>query len=199
MVTSSLVLSRARKILKSTRNAFALFRQYHATQFPEHDPDQNLTLEDSIDTNLGTSTEPPVDSYHPYPNRSSFLLGEWYWNDGTKKSQSSFKNLLEIVGDPAFRPEDVAAINWKHIDARLGGEARDDGDEGDEDSWEDEAIDGDWVKTSIKIKVPFHKRTLHPGQEEFEAGVLYHRKLVSVIRGKVSRPSNFPHLHLEPY
>jgi hypothetical protein len=68
------------------------------------------------------------------------------------------------------------------IDAQLGGEARDDVDEGGEGSWEDEAVDGDWVKASIKIKVPFHKRTLRPGQEEFEAGVFYHRTLVSVIR-----------------
>lgn len=197
-VVSSPVLSPVRKMLKSTRNAFGLFRQYHATHFPEHDPDENLTLEDLMDTNTGTPPEPPMDSYHPYPNRSSFLLGEWYWNDGTKKSQSSFKNLVEVVGDPAFRPEDVAATNWKRIDAQLGGEPRDDGDEG-EGSWEDEAVDGDWVETSIKIKVPFHKRTLHPGQEEFEAGVLYHRKLVSVIREKISSPSSFPHLHLEPF
>jgi len=198
MVTSSLVLLPVRKILKSTRNAFGLFRQYYATHFPERDPDENLTLEDLMDTNSGISPQPPMNSYHPYPNRSSFLLGEWYWNDGSKKSQSSFKNLVEVVGDPAFRPEDVAVTNWKCIDAQLGGEPRDGGDEG-EGSWEDEAVDGDWVETSIKIKVPFHKRTLHPGQEEFEAGVFYHRKLVSVIREKISRSSSFPHLHLEPF
>jgi hypothetical protein len=198
-VVSSPVLSPVRKILKSTCNAFGLFRQYHATHFPERDPDENLTLEDLMDTNTGTSPEPPIYPYHPYPNRSSFLLGEWYWNDGTKKSQSGFKNLIEVVGDPAFRPEDVAATNWMRIDAQLGGEARDDVDEGGEGSWEDEAVDGDWVKTSIKIKVPFHKRTLRPGQEEFVAGVFYHRTLVSVIREKISRPSSFPHLHFEPF
>jgi hypothetical protein len=134
----------------------------------------------------------PVDSYHPYPTQSSFLLGEWYWNDGTKKSQSSFNNLLKIVGHPDFRPEDVARVNWRHINAQLGG-----GSQG-EDGWEDE-LDGDWIETQIRIKVPFHKRTLCPGQEEFEAGKLYHRKLVSVIREKISRPSSHPHLHHEPY
>jgi hypothetical protein len=95
-------VSPVRKILKSTRNAFGLFRQYHATHFPERDPDENLTLEDLMDTNTGTSPEPPIYPYHPYPNRSSFLLGEWYRNNGTKKSQSGFKNLIEVVGDPAF-------------------------------------------------------------------------------------------------
>jgi hypothetical protein len=110
-VVSSPVLLPVRKILKSTRNAFGLLRQYHATHFPEHDPDKKLTLEDLMDTNSGTSTEPPTDSYHPYPNCSLFLLGEWYWNDGTKKSQSCFKNLIEVVGDAAFWPEDVAVTN----------------------------------------------------------------------------------------
>jgi hypothetical protein len=43
-----------------------------------------------------------------------------------------------------------------------------------------------------KIKVPFHKRTFHLGQEEFE---LYRHKLISVIRGKMLRSSYLPHLH----
>jgi hypothetical protein len=135
----------------------------------------------------------PVKLYHPYPTQSSFLLGEWYWNDGTKKSQSSFNNLLKIVGHPDFRPEDVARANWRHVNEQLGGESR------GEDGWEDEQVDRDWIETLIKIKVPFHKRTLRPGHEEFEVGKLYHRKLVSVIREKISRPSSYPHLHLEPY
>jgi hypothetical protein len=60
----------------------------------------------------------------------------------------------------------------------------------DEDGWEDEEDNSDWVKTPIKIKVPFHKRSLHPGQKEFDVGTLHHRKLVSVIREKIMRPSS---------
>jgi hypothetical protein len=167
---------------------FGLFRQYRATRFPEHDPDKNSTSDDLMDI----APDSLSNSYHPYPTQSSFLLGEWYWNDGTKKSQSSFNNLLKIVGHPDFRPEDVARANWRHINAQLG-----EGSQG-EDGWEDE-LDGDWIETPIRIKVPFHKRTLRPGQEEFEAGKLYHRKLVSVIREKISRPSSHLHLHHEPY
>src|SRR5271169_6585152 len=40
----SSILARVAKVLKSTRNIFGLFRQYHATRFPEHDPDGDLTL-----------------------------------------------------------------------------------------------------------------------------------------------------------
>jgi hypothetical protein len=198
---SRTILSRVRKILKSPRNIFGLFRQYHATHFPEHDPEENVAVDDLMDITPDTLSS-PTDTYHPYPNQSSFLLGEWYWNDGAQKSQSSFNNLLGIIGHPEFQPEDVAGTNWRHINTQLGGGNLQDlrpNDDDAEDGWEDEVIEGDWVNTPIKIKVPFHKRTLHPGQEEFTAGTLRHRKLVSVIREKISSPSSHPHLHFEPY
>jgi len=196
-----LPFSQVRKILKSPRNIFGLFRQYHATGFPDHDPDENITSEDLADTSLDSSSCPPADVYYPYPNRSSFLLGEWYWNDGVKKSRSSFQNLLKIVGHPEFRPEFVAGTNWGRIAAQLGGAGSyRSNDEGNEDpDWEDERVDEDWIDTTIKIRVPFHKRMLHPGQQEFVASKLRHRKLVSVIREKILRPSTHPHLHFEPY
>ena len=127
-----------------------------------------------------------MDLIHPYPNLSSFLLGEWYWNDGLKKSQSSFTNLLNIVGHPDYRPEDISNVNWRMIEAHMGGnpESRD-----VDDGWEDERAgegDGDWTQTPIRIKVPFHSRMKHPGKEEFEAGKLHHHSLVSIIRDKVS-------------
>ena len=125
------------------------------------------------------------------------MLGEWYWNGGEKKSQLSFQRLLEIIGHPAFHPEDVAGNNWRRIDAQLGGDHREGPNNGD--CWADEENDGDWIKTPIKISVPFHKRMRHPGPKDFDAGVLYHRKLTSVIREKITRPSTHPHLHFEPY
>ena len=178
--------------MKSPHNKFGLFRQYYATHFPEHDPDEHTTSDDLLDS----SSANLADMIHPYPNLSSFLLGEWYWNDGLKKSQSSFANLVNIVDHLDYRPEDVSKVNWKTIDAHLGGnpESRD-----VDHDWEDEqACDNDWTSTPIRIKVPFHSRMEHPGQEEFEAGKLHHRSLVSIIRDKVSGP-DFHHLHLEPY
>ena len=63
---------------------------------------------------------------------------------------------------------------------------------------EDDGV-GHWIKTPIKINIPFHKRMLNPGLKEFNAGTLYHRQLTSVIREKLTRPSTHPHLHFEPY
>jgi hypothetical protein len=111
-------------------------------------------LEDLMDTSPDTSPSLPIPPYHPYPTCSSFLLGEWYWNDGAKKSQSNFKHLLKIIGHPGFQPEDVTTVNWKCIDIQLGGEMQ---DHCNQDSWEDEPADGEWVKTLIKIDVPFHR------------------------------------------
>ena len=187
-----------RRILKSLSNAFGLYRQYYAIRFPDHDPVESITPNNLTDTPLPlSSNNPPAHNYYPYPNQSSFLLGEWYWNDGEKKSQSSFQNLLKIVGHPDFRPEDVAGKNWRAIDAQLGGEYSKVSNI--EDGWEDaqESRLGSWIKTPIKINVPFHKRMRHPGQKWFNAGTLHHRRLTSLIREKIRR--SHAHLHFEPY
>ena len=112
--------------------------------------------------------------------------------------QSSFQNLLKIVGHPDFQPEDVADLNWQSIVAQLSGDQQVDSLD-DKGSWQDEQVDGNWVKTLIKIKVPFHKRMLHPDKKVFDAKNLHHHKLVSVIREKITRSSTHPHLHFKPY
>ena len=112
---------------------------------------------------------------------------------------SSFQNLVRIVGHPDFRPEDVAGKNWRLINAQLSGERC----EGlnNENDWEDDEGRrlGGWIKTPIRINVPFSKRTRQPGSQEFDAGFLHHRKLLSMIRERITRPSVHPHLHFEPY
>ncbi|KAG2045780.1 hypothetical protein BDR06DRAFT_1015299, partial [Suillus hirtellus] len=88
----------------TARNVFGLVRQFFSSTPPSHDPEEVVTLQDisSIPANtpaeLDIAVEPPDISYHPYPNRSSFELGHWYWNSGVQKSQQSFKELIDIVG-----------------------------------------------------------------------------------------------------
>jgi hypothetical protein len=184
------LLCQVKQVFQSACDGFGLFRQYYATCLPEHDTSQNSSSNSSIDT----SPPVPDNIYYPYPNQSSFLLGEWYWNGGEKKSQSSFQNLLQIVGHPSFRPEDVSGNNWRLIDARLSGKRV--GGPNDDDSAAKKKDDADWIRTPVKISVPFHGRMLHPGPKDFDAGILHHRKLISVIKEKVTRST---HLHFEPY
>jgi hypothetical protein len=62
--------SPVRRILKSVRNAFGLYRQYYATRFPDHDPAENITPNDLADTSLTLSSNPPAHDYYPYSNES---------------------------------------------------------------------------------------------------------------------------------
>ena len=57
--------------------------------------------------------------FHPYPNWSSFRLGQWYWTGSPKKSESTFKELLDIVTDPKFCAEDLEGVNCKIINEKL--------------------------------------------------------------------------------
>jgi hypothetical protein len=61
----------------------------------------------------------PMPAFHPYPNKSTFLLGEWYWAQGSQKSQKPFKALLDIVANPSFSPADIESTNWTKIDCEL--------------------------------------------------------------------------------
>jgi hypothetical protein len=99
---------RVRRIFKTQRNTFGLQRQYLADTLPSHDPEDVISLRDL--SNVPVANSPSAETvFHPYPNLSSFRLGEWYWNGGAQKSQTSFKDLVDIVGDPDFRADDVRA------------------------------------------------------------------------------------------
>ena len=93
---------------------FGLFRQYGTRQRSTlHDPESNVSLIDLTNingcTNLAHSTVP---AFSPYPNQSSFLLGDWYWNGRVQKSQKSFSDLIDIIVDPEFLKEDIQNVNW---------------------------------------------------------------------------------------
>ena len=61
-----------------------------------------------------------MNPFHPYPNETSWRLGDWYWNQGAQKSKDSFKKLVEIITSTDFCPEDLYRTNWAAIDCQLG-------------------------------------------------------------------------------
>jgi hypothetical protein len=184
---------------RTTRNVFGLIRQFFSSTPPSHDPEEALTLQDISSVQATTLAEPDTRaehhdiSFHPYPNRSSFELGHWYWHGGVQKSHQSFKELIDIVGHPDFHPDDVRSTPWEGINSRLGASVQD--DEGDE--WEDE--DAGWRKTPVTIEVPFSRTTAQPGARPYVAANLYHRSLTSVIREKLSNAQDDELFHYEPY
>ena len=185
--------SRIYQCFKTQRNRFGLFREYHSELPPTHDPEEAMVFEDLLDdANAGNSANPPPGIFSPYPNRNAFLLGDWYWNGGTQKSQASFKDLVNIIGDPEFSSADVRDARWDHINHVLADDA----------GWVDE--DAAWEKTPITILVPAqHRRNATPdegfGPQEYTIPDFYHRNLVSVIREKLSNSSDNDHFHYDPY
>ena len=132
--------------------------------------------------------------FGPYPNESSFLLGDWYWNHGAQKSQKSFKELLDIVSSPIFTPDNIRHTRWSAINKTLGLADFDDGGE----EWEDE--DAGWRRSPIAIDIPFHRQMKSSvGSLRRVVGHLYHRSIVSVIKEKLANPVDNQHFHYEPF
>ena len=179
------------KWLKSPRNAFGVFRQYKASSFPTHDPevegegtDLSDVLSDHCEQDAGVSI------WLPYPNKNAFLLGEWFWDDCVQKSQESFKRLVNIVGRPEFRPEDVREVPWDSINRQLG-------DSSQFNQWLDEP-DAGWMNTMVTISVPFHRNTHNPGVQQYSVP-FYRRSIIAILKEKMLNPDDFRHFHFEPF
>ncbi|KAJ3512825.1 hypothetical protein NMY22_g15220 [Coprinellus aureogranulatus] len=114
-----------RSVLDSTRwrttekNGFGLYKVYWTTESLPHDPDLFVSdhdlKDDDLDPNTSIAVSMPANRYHPFPNWSSYALGEWYWDDRPGKSRDSFQHLVDIIANPAFNPRDIQSTNWKKL------------------------------------------------------------------------------------
>ena len=194
-VPGSGLLPRALHFFTTLANSFRLSRQYYGDWLLTHDPEdattlQHLTLMLSVVDNHDSAGH-LADSalFYPYPNRSSYLLGDWYWNGGIQKSKESFRNLIKIVGTPEFWPGNINTMHWDFINAQLWA--------GAEETGPGQSFEGaSWTKTTVTIRVPFHKWTAKPGVYDYH---VYHRKLISVIREKLANPQHDELFHYQPY
>ena len=174
------LLPRALHFFTMLANSFGLSRRYYGDRLPTHNPEdattlQHLTLMPSVVDNHDSAGH-LADStlFYPYPNRSSYLLGDWYWNGGIQKSKESFRNLIKIVGTPEFQPGDVNTMRWDFINAQLRA--------GAEETGLGQSFEGaSWTKTTVIIRVLFHKQTAKPGVYDYHVGNMYHHKLISII------------------
>jgi hypothetical protein len=201
--TGSLLL-RTLRFFRTLPNVFGLSRQYYGNRLPTHDPEEVTTLEnltlshsDEEDQNLSIpamqhDSREDSNAFHPYPNKSSFLIGDWFWNSGLQKSQKSFRELLRIIGDTEFRLEDILATRWNLINDQLGSSA--------EDAEGRMPFEGaGWKKSAVNIKIPIHNRADNPGIHDYLTADLYHRPLVSVIREKLANEKHDELFHYQPY
>jgi hypothetical protein len=186
--------SSVRHIFKTPSNIFGLSRQYEAVDLPSHDPEEYVSLQNLSNIHVPAKSL-ESDGFYPYPNRTAFSLGDWFWNGGAQKSQSSFHRLMDIIGDPQFQPADVQNVNWDQINRELG-------TDDDDKEWLNE--DAGWTRTSVTISVPFQSRrgissSPGAGPKNYTVNDFYHRSLVSIIREKISGLSDGHQFHFEPY
>ena len=104
----------SRPKIKTQPNSFGLFRLYNEDSLPINDPDTENLLDEAgpfvtgkSSSKLNKGITDANNPFYPYPNETSLLLGDWYWNQGHQKSQAGFKKLLNIIGDPEYHPDDV--------------------------------------------------------------------------------------------
>jgi hypothetical protein len=108
---------------QTPRNRFGLSRQFYSKQVPDHDPEKLVALEALSallnEKNLTVASPSGHSPFYPYPNKSAFCLGDRYWNHGVQKSQQSFKELLSIVSDLDFTPDNIRKTQWSAINTSL--------------------------------------------------------------------------------
>jgi hypothetical protein len=139
-----------------------------------------------------TLTTSNASAFYLYPNETSFLLGDWYWNHSSQKSQGNFKKLLDIVGSAQFSSQDICGTNWNRINQTLAVSGWDEGE------WVDE--DAGWQKSDVSICVPFHQFLNNPGVQVYTVRNFYHRSLTSIIQERLKKDTeNNCHFHFKPF
>jgi hypothetical protein len=98
---------------------------------PLEDPEAEITLQDLSNTSVPyhpLQSAPPT--FYPFPNRNAFIMSDWFWNGGVQKSRQSFRELMNILGDPEFKLEDIRDVDWDQVNKVLATD--------DEGEWVDE-------------------------------------------------------------
>jgi len=99
-------------VLTTQKNSFGLFHVYDEELIPNANNPEGQSGAGPLlacRLNVHTSQTLPgsVNPFHPYPNESSWLIGDWYWNQGAKKSKQNFKKLVGIITSANFWSEDL--------------------------------------------------------------------------------------------
>jgi hypothetical protein len=90
------------RTFSTPRNVFGLSREFYGKEIPVDDPESEITFEDL--SNISVRRSPlPSPTFYPFPNRSAFVMGDWFWNSGVQKSIQSFREPMGILGDPEWR------------------------------------------------------------------------------------------------
>ena len=200
--------SKSCAVLTTQKNSFGLFCIYDAESIPNANDPEDQSGAGPLPAhrlNVPTSQMLPgsMNPFHPYLNESSWLIGDWFWNQGAQKSKQNFKNLVGIIKSANFQSEDLHQTNWTAIDCQLGslGSVHDPSQTtsmaASSEEWE--AEDGNWMRRVITISIPFPRRFLHPGPRNYTISNFYRWSLLLIIREILSDLACCRYFHFEPY
>ncbi|KIO20707.1 hypothetical protein M407DRAFT_29645 [Tulasnella calospora MUT 4182] len=108
--------------------------------------------------------------FWPYPNISSFLLGNWFWR-GSGKSRADRDALVkDVLLHPKFVIDDIRGVNFNSIDDTLALL--------NYTTEHDPTLPDGWSKTPLQVSVPIAKSK----PQNFTVSALHHRNIMAVIR-----------------
>jgi len=128
----------------------------------------------------------------PYPNYSSFLLGDWFWME-SELSRGSLRRLVDgVLLHPRFNPTDVG-INWRTMHDAVAASVQ-------ESDLEIAPPPIGWRRSTISLQVPHGRRhsRVTPTACLFDIKGVLHRPLPDVIRDIFSQPTAI-NFHYTPY
>lgn len=197
------VILHVRDFFRSPPNVFGIIREY--LHRPSYDPDAHIRLEDLANFPTSMNSAPSLSANHvststmhlppwPFENMSKYLLMNWFYTGSTQKSEGEVTRLVkEVIGNPEFKPEDLAGFTVHRENKQL-------------DNLAHHGLpfsDDDWKEVSVAIDIPIPKKNTPP--RKFEVPGLYHRSIVEVIKatwGAVTSKSfhltPFKRIHVDP-
>ncbi|TEB32984.1 hypothetical protein FA13DRAFT_1627246 [Coprinellus micaceus] len=195
-------------VWKSSKpNGFQLYKAYWTLENRPHDPDLFLRASDlrededdrlaTLQVSLPHKAAPTIHNpYYPFPNWSSYKIGEWYWRDGSEKSRESFQQLIDIICDDDFSTAEVGRTNWKQVDNALASSQFDDTFGFEQSQWAEDGTS--WKTSSITVSVPFNSTSLKSGPRPFVVENFRFRPLIPLIRAKLRDAQASEHFHIVP-
>jgi hypothetical protein len=150
------VILHVRDSFRTTVNGFGILREY--SYRPSYDPDAFVKPEDLA--NFSTKTSPTHTASAsaeqtgsflppwPFANLSKFLLMNWQNTGSIQKSEQELDRLVkDVIGHPAFKPEDLVGFSAHRENKRLDS-APAAGDTHTPFSGDD------WRETAVEIEIP---------------------------------------------
>ncbi|KAJ3512195.1 hypothetical protein NMY22_g15405 [Coprinellus aureogranulatus] len=187
---------------KTQQNDFGLYKVFWTGESQPHDPDlyvSDLDLDDGDDGDVPPQLLVSLNKYYLFPNWSSYMLGDWYWDDRSGKSRESFQQLVNIISDPSFKPDDIRGTNWKKVNDLLASDELDtfpgQGLQEDE-GWADE--DTFWRSVPLMVDVPFNKTSITPGEQRYQVDGFRYRPLIPIILARLMDSEACDHFHIVP-